>query len=197
MPRGRPRKDGTLWQPKTPPEVTGDTITDISIEDMSRSLFRAAKEMRHVMQTAAGITLWDTTKNGDPLEATKAKAGHHPLVVILIEQAQEYASWKSLDQDAKGDIRVQTPDGEWVDADALDKRIKIATGKQKSLEALRETCLKIQTAGASAMSQANDLIAKLQNMAQVYQMHREKMKADDLNISPADLEAKLARLEKA
>lgn len=173
--------------PKNIPLITGDEVVDVSIQDISQSLFRVAKEMRHVMQTAANVTLWDTTNKGQPLLATVVKAGHHPLVVLLIEQARRVDHWRELDELAKSDCKRSGPDGEWIDVDALDQRIKIASNLSKTITEMRETMLRIQTAGGHAMHQANDLIVKLQGLAQAYRIHKEKMGMDLDNAGDAEL----------
>lgn len=167
-------------------EITDDVHVNVSITDIGRSALRHAKEMRGLTQIVANIILWETESKDQPVPATIAKRGHHPLVRTLIEQARLYDHWNKLDEVANGDVRKEE-DGEWIPVSALDQRIKIASGKSKALDSLRESCLRIQAGGSSAMKQAEDLAAKIQGMAQQMQMHREKLRADLDNATDAEL----------
>ncbi len=170
--------------PKVVEEVTGAGKLDSSLTDIGHSAIRHAREMRGLTHTVAGIVLWATESKGGPVPATIAKQGHHPLVRTLIEQARNYDHWSQLDLLAQGDVRKEI-DGDWISVSALEQRIKIASGKAKALDSLRESCLRILAGGQQAMKQADDLVAKLVGLAQTYRMHREKQHMD-VNSMDAD-----------
>lgn len=164
--------------PKTVTEVTGEGRVDTSLTDIGHSAIRHAREMRGLTHTVSGVILWATESNDQPVPPTIAKRGHHPLVRTLIEQARNYDHWKDLDALASGDVREETREGDFITVSALDQRIKIAAGKAKALDSLRESCLRIQAGGAAAMKQADDLVAKVAALAQGYRIHREKQHMD-------------------
>lgn len=172
--------------PKNVEEVTGEGRVDSSLTDIGHSAIRHAREMRALTHVVAGIILWATESKDEEVPATIAKRGHHPLVRTLIEQARNYDHWKQLDELAQGDVRKEI-DGNWITVSALDQRIKIAAGKDRALDSLRESCLRIQAGGASAMKQADDLIAKLHLMAQQWRMHEDKLGKDLDNSTDAEL----------
>lgn len=173
--------------PKVITTVTGEGRTDSSLTDIGHSAIRHAREMRALTHVVAGIVLWATESKDKAVPATVAKHGHHALVRTLIEQARNYDHWKELDKLASGPVWDTDREGELVMVSALDQRIKIAAGKAKALDSLRESCLRIQAGGESAMKQAEDLITKLAALRQQWQMHREKLGTDLDNASDADL----------
>jgi len=177
--------------PKIVDEVTGEGKLDSCLTDIGHSAIRQAREMRALTHVVSGIILWSTESNDKPVPATIAKKGHHPLVRTLIEQARNYDHWNQLDKLAQGDVR-QEIQGDWIPVSALDQRIKIATGKAKALESLRESCLRILSGGQAAMKQADDLIAKLVGLAQAYRIHREKQKLDVSSLDSASIEQLIA-----
>lgn len=168
------------------PVVTGDPAMDTQLENLRALLCDRVWSVYSTVTRAKKIRLWamESTWDGGQqrktIPASMIKRDDHPLVAVMIRQAQELEKIDKISTDS-----VKVCDGVAQSyADPKYQMMQIQT-RLRALADIQQTALKIEELGADALGKAQDLVKAFHAMAQQYRIHRDKL---DHQSDQSDLE---------
>lgn len=151
---------------KTAPHVTGDPVMDTQLENLRILLCSRVWSVYQLVLRAKKIRLWAIdSPHGDGqvrvFPPSLTKRDDHPLVAVLVRQAQELAKIDEVTCEAV----VVTKDGETIRY--IDSKLQLmqVQTRLRALSDIQNTAMKIEAMGTEALSQAQDLIKAFHQMA--------------------------------
>ncbi len=157
------------------PEVTGDRVMDTQLENLRILLCSRVWSVYQLVLRAKKIRLWAVESPHGEGEVrvfppSLAKRDDHPLVAVLVRQAQELAKV----DDVTCEAHVVTKYGELVTY--LDSKLQLmqVQTRLRVLSDVQATAMKIEAMGTDALSQAQDLVKSFHAMAQQWKIHVTK-----------------------
>lgn len=159
-------------QSREAPLVTGDGVMDTQLENMRRILCARVWSMYQLVLRVKALRLW-AVKRKDSDHAfppSLIKRDDHPLVAVMVRQAQELAKIDAID--CSGDPKQEL----------MQIQVRL-----KALSDIQENAVKVEKLGTEGLRQAQDLVKAFHAMAQQYKMHRERVDAASSDSSDSEL----------
>lgn len=164
------------------PVLTGDGVLDTQLENTRRILGARVWSMYRLVLRVKALRLWAVKRkeSDHAFPPSLIKRDDHPLVAVMVRQAQELAKIDAID--CSGDPKQEL----------MQVQVRL-----KALSDIQENAVKVEKLGTESLRQAKELLQTFHAMAQQYKMHREKLDVATSDASDAELSRIAARAKPA